>query len=43
MQKLFTVAAVLVLVGSIACGKSEAEKQAELAAAEAQKAAEAAR
>ncbi len=42
MQKLFTVAAALVLVGSIACGKSEAEKQAELAAAEAQKAAEAA-
>jgi len=42
MQKLFTLAAVLVLVGSIACGKSEAEKQAELAAAEAQKAAEAA-
>ena len=42
MQKLFTLAAVLALVGSIACGKSEAEKQAELAAAEAQKAAEAA-
>ena len=42
MQKLFTVAAALVLVGSIACGKSEAEKQAELAAVEAQKAAEAA-
>jgi hypothetical protein len=42
MQKLFTVAAALVLVGSIACGKSEAEKQAELAAAEAKKAADAA-
>lgn len=42
MQKLFTVAAVLALVGSIACGRSEAERQAELAAAEAQKAAEAA-
>jgi hypothetical protein len=42
MQKVFTVAAALVLVGTIACGKSEAEKQAELAAVQAQKAAEAA-
>lgn len=42
MQKLFTVGVALVLAGSIACGKSEAEKQAELAAAEAQKAVEAA-
>jgi len=42
MQKLFTVAAALVVAGSIACGKSNAEKQAELAAAEAQKAANAA-
>jgi hypothetical protein len=41
MQKLFTIVAALTLVGSIACGKSEAEKQAELAAVEAQKAAEA--
>lgn len=42
MQKLFTLAAVLALAGSVACGKSEAEKQAEQAAAEMQKAAEAA-
>ncbi len=42
MQKLFTVGVALVLMASVACGKSEAEKQAELAAAEAQKAAEAA-
>ncbi len=41
MQKLFTIVAALTLVGSIACGKSEAEKQAELAAVEARKAAEA--
>jgi hypothetical protein len=42
MQKLFTIAAALALAGSMACGKSEAEKQAELAAVEAQKAADAA-
>ncbi len=42
MQKLFTVVVGLALAGSVACGQSEAEKQAELAAAEAQKAAEAA-
>ncbi|MCC7124276.1 MAG: hypothetical protein IT178_05470 [Acidobacteria bacterium] len=42
MQKLFTMAAALALVATIACGKSEAEKQAERAAAELEKAAEAA-
>ncbi len=42
MQKLFTVAAVLMLAGSVACGKSDAEKRAEAMAAEAEKAVEAA-
>jgi hypothetical protein len=42
MQKLYTAAIVVALAGSIACGKSEAEKQAEEAAAQAEKAAEAA-
>lgn len=42
MQKLFTLAAALALATTIACGKSEAEKQAERAAAELEKAAEAA-
>ncbi len=42
MQKLFTMAAALALATTIACGKSEAEKQAERAAAELEKAAEAA-
>jgi len=42
MQKLFTVLVVCALAGSVACGKSEAEKQAEEAAAQAEKAAEAA-
>jgi hypothetical protein len=42
MQKLFTVAVALAMTGSIACGKSEAEKQAEEAVAQAEKAAEAA-
>lgn len=42
MQKLFTFVAVVALAATVACGKSEAEKQAELAAAEAEKAAEAA-
>ncbi len=41
MQKLYTCAMALALAGSMACGKSDAEKQAEIAAAEAQKAAEA--
>jgi hypothetical protein len=41
MQKLYAVAVAVALTGSIACGKSEAEKQAEAAAAEAAKAAEA--
>ena len=41
MQKLFTTAVALSLAGSIACGKSESEKQMEQAAAEMQKAAEA--
>lgn len=42
MQKVYAVAVAVALIGSIACGKSEAEKQAEEAAAQAQKAAEAA-
>ena len=42
MQKLFTVAIAIAVAGSIACGKSEAEKQAEEAAAQAEKAAQAA-
>ncbi|MCC7181072.1 MAG: hypothetical protein IT177_22020 [Acidobacteria bacterium] len=42
MQKLFTVGVALALVASVACGKSEAEKQAEQAAAEMEKAAKAA-
>jgi hypothetical protein len=42
MQKLFTAALAIALAGSLACGKSEAEKQAEEAAAQAEKAAEAA-
>lgn len=42
MQKLYAVAIVVALAGSVACGKSEAEKQAEEAAAQAAKAAEAA-
>lgn len=42
MQKLFTLGAALALAASLACGKSDAEKQAEQAAAEAAKAAEAA-
>lgn len=42
MQKLFTVGVALALVASVGCGKSEAEKQAEQAAAEMEKAAKAA-
>lgn len=42
MQKLFTLGAAIALAATIACGKSEAEKQAEQAAAEAAKAAESA-
>lgn len=42
MQKLYAVAVVVALAGSVACGKSAAEKQAEEAAAQAAKAAEAA-
>jgi hypothetical protein len=42
MQKLYAAAIVVALAGSIACGKSAAEKQAEEAAAQAEKAAEAA-
>jgi hypothetical protein len=42
MCRVWTVGVAMVLAATIACGKSEAEKQAELAAAEAQKAAEAA-
>lgn len=42
MQRLYAVAIVVVLAGSVACGKSAAEKQAEEAAAQAAKAAEAA-
>jgi hypothetical protein len=42
MQKLFTVALAMALAGSLACGKSESQKQAEAIAAEAEKAAAAA-
>jgi hypothetical protein len=42
MQKLFTVAAAFTLASSIACGPSDAQKQAEAAAQEAEKAAAAA-
>lgn len=42
MQRLYAVAIVVALAGSVACGKSAAEKQAEEAAAQAAKAAEAA-
>jgi len=42
MQKPFTLAAVVAIAVSIACGKSESERAAEQAAAELQKAAEAA-
>ena len=42
MQKLFALAVVLTIAASVACGKSDAERQAEEAAANAAKAAEAA-
>lgn len=42
MQKLYAMAVVAALAGTVACGKSAAEKQAEEAAAQAAKAAEAA-
>lgn len=42
MPRLLMVGAAAILVATVACGKSEAERQAELAAIEAQKAADAA-
>lgn len=42
MQKLFTIAVACVLAGSVACGKSDMQKQAEEAAKQAEKAADAA-